>query len=171
VRDFISVMSRRRIVFIVIAICIALVVIVGGVFIFKMRHFIWLDSNETANEIAVTDQYKAAVNGIFSITLERAFEASSYGGLHGDGTALTIYKFPPSECPALINVLKFKHPEFTWSNSFADSASFLGLKHLIPKELLPVPNSRLLVGRPSPPLNEFYLDESRGILYDVTSRY
>lgn len=130
--------------------------------------------HETAAEIPVTPELVASFrNAGFPITVQRAFEASSHGGWHGDGTRAAIYKFPTNEAPALVQALKQKYVGFTWTACYARSATIFELRRLIPPELLPDMNSLLLTGRAADgnPTHEYLVDDAQGVFYEITSTF
>ncbi len=131
--------------------------------------------DESAREIPVTKEYADAMRAAgFPITVQRMFEASSYGGWHGDGSELTAYRYPPRESASLIEALKRKAPDFVWTESRRGAGALDFSGKLLPQDFLPDTDSVvLLVGRPSKglPMNEYVVDRSRGILYCVSHRF
>ena len=124
-------------------------------------------------EIAVTPQYASSLRATgFPISVQRAFEASSFGGLHGDGASVIAYRYPPNESDALVTALKTRERGFTWSEVPAQTYDFSSLRQFLPADFLPAPDAwSLLVGQPAegPPASEFVIDRSRGILYSITN--
>ena len=130
---------------------------------------------EKAREVQVTREYAASVRaGGFPITVERAFEASSFGGFHGDGSPVIVYRYPPPESDTLINTLKRKERSFVWKAIALGQYDFSSLQTCFPLISCPAPEtSQLLVGCPAegPPVQEFAVDRSRGILYVFRNQY
>ena len=128
---------------------------------------------ETANEIKVTPEFAAGMRSAgFPITVERAFEASSYGGWHGDGESLSAYRYLSSESPALITALKVRYPSYVWTATNWDRVGILN--DLLPKEFLPKNDSTpLLVGKPAEglPLLEFVINPTEGMFYWIDNRF
>jgi hypothetical protein len=128
-----------------------------------------------SKEIDVTRDYAASVRRDgFPISVERAFEASSFEGLHGDGASVTVYRYPPKESEELLAALKRKEPAFVWQDVPAETYEFSGLRRLLPPDFLPGRDSfALRVGDPADgvPVQEFVLDRSRGILYVIRNQF
>ena len=142
--------------------------------------FIWTfltggDQQETASEIVVTPEFVHGMRSAgYPITISRAFEASSYGGWHGDGSSVTAYRFPSSESVALMAALKIRSPDYEWSETTARHATLGDLKKLLPPEFLPSSESALLSqGRPAQelPLLEYVVCPSEGLLYTVSNQF
>jgi hypothetical protein len=130
---------------------------------------------EKAREVHVTRELAASLRADgFPITVERAFEASSFDGFHGDGASVTVYRYPPAESDTLIIALKRRGRTFVWEDIALGEFGFSSLGHLLPPDFLPTPDtSQLLVGYPAegPPVQEFAVERSRGILYVITNRF
>lgn len=124
-------------------------------------------------EIPITPQYASSVRAAgFPITVQRALEANSFGGFHGDGASVTIYRYPATESDALVSAVKTRERGFTWSEVPAQKYDFSSLRRFLPSEFLPAPDAwSLLVGRPAegPPVSEIVIDPARGTLYCITN--
>ncbi len=110
----------------------------------------------------------------YPITISGAFQASSYGGWHGDGSSVTAYRFPASESLALLEALKVRSPDYVWSETTTKHAALGDLKNLLPPEFLPSSDSTVLSGgRPAQglPLLEYVVCPSEGLLYTVSNQF
>ncbi|MEM9080348.1 MAG: hypothetical protein AAGC74_06610 [Verrucomicrobiota bacterium] len=76
---------------------------------------------------------------VSDIEVERAFRASKYGGIHGDGTAVEVYLFEPKFSNELQASLAIHHrkrdPSFTWQE--VNRADLHGIERLLPPEFRP----------------------------------
>ena len=133
------------------------------------------DQTETASEMIVTPEYVQGVRSAgYPITVSRAFQASSYGGWHGDGSSVTAYRFPSPESLALVAALKVRSPDYAWSETTTKHATLGDLKNLLPPEFLPSSDSTALSeGRPAQglPLLEYVVCPSEGLLYTVSNQF
>jgi hypothetical protein len=133
------------------------------------------ENAESVSETPVTSEFVSSMRAAgFPITISRAVSASSYGGWHGDGQALTAYRYPPHESAALIAALQQKHPEFAWSETRSEFVSRYSPWTLLPRALQPESSSSVLFsGRPKEgsPVQEYVVDRSRGTLYTVSNRF
>ena len=124
-------------------------------------------------EIPVTPELASSLRAMgLPISVERAFEASSFGGWHGDGASLTAYRYPPTQSNALVDALKSREKAFAWSEVPAQTYDFAGLRQLLPPGFLPERDAwSLVVGRPAdgPPVSEFVVDRAKGTLYSITN--
>lgn len=140
--------------------------ILGGVTLLMLRLFSG-SSREIAREIP-------AGTTAYPISISRAFEASSHGGWHGDGTSLSAYRFPASQSPALLAALKEREPGYVWREIKADFNSLGDLKSLLPRDFLPSSGrSMIMEGRPAegPPYREYVICPSEGLFYSIRHQF
>jgi hypothetical protein len=163
----------------IVGLCLSIVAIVLALVVRQA-----MAPEEKSGEVLITREYAASVRADgFPITVERAFEASSFGGFHGDGASVTAYRYPPAESDTLVSALKRREPTFVWNDVLLRQHDFSTLRHLLPPDFLPAPDtSTLLVGSggaiglrkspaEGPPVQEFAVDRSRGILYVIRNQF
>ena len=165
-------MSRVAKSVIWVAAVLGMAALVAGLLFVRMLS----PSNEkSVSGTPVTSEFVGSMQAAgFPITITRAVSVSSYGGWHGDGQALTAYRYPPHESAALITALQNKHPEFAWTETRSEFVARYSPWTLLPRDLQPASSSSvLLVGRPKEglPIQEYVVDRSRGTLYSVSNRF
>lgn len=165
-------MSRKVEVTLYIAVALCVVAAIVGVVILRS---ISGTSGTSGTEIQVTQSYAEGIRQAgYPITVQKAYEASSFGGWHGDGSLVTAYRYPPGESDALIAALKSQRPDFTWTETPSGAVTVGTVLETLPKEFLPSSDlAMLLVGRTPQglPIFEFIVDRSRGTLYSVENRF
>ncbi len=164
-------MSRVAKVTVCVLGALGVAVIAAGVFFLPSQGAI----TTSASEISVTPAYAADLRSAgFPISVQRAFEAGYTSGWHGDGSAVTAYRYPPGESQAIIEALKRKQPEVVWTETRSGAIDLGPLRDVLPSEFVPSnDSSALLVGLPAkgPPLIEFIVDRTRGIWYSVSNTF
>ena len=142
--------------------------------------FFWIflaggEQQETASEMVVTPGYVQGMKSAgYPISISRAYQASSYGGWHGDGSSVTAYRFPSEESLVLMAALKVRSPDYVWSETTTKHSTMGELKNLLPHEFLPSSDSvTLSEGRPAQglPLLEYVVCPSEGLLYTVSNQF
>jgi|GEM_PF-6948083 len=112
-----------------------------------------------------------------SIMVIDGFEASSYGGWHGDGGSVDIYHVTPSGTDGLIAGLKRFHEEkrkewpqdydYEWSESTRPDLS--SLEHLIPEKFQPGPGV-YVIGRLRNGNHTISIERQKGYVCFANSR-
>jgi hypothetical protein len=153
-----------------------LLIIAGAAYLIFMWRFLAAgDRQESASEIVITPEYLQSMRSAgYPISISRAFQASSYGGWHGDGASLEVYRYPASESAALLAALKVRSPDYVWSDTTAKHGTLGDLKNLLPREFLPSSDSATVSeGRPAQdlPLVEYVVCPSAGLLYLISNRF
>ena len=166
--------TKKAIIWIAAALCLT---VVFAYLLFGWAFWFYAGKNkESVSETPVTPELVNSMRADgFPVTISRVVSASSYGGLHGDGSSLTAYRYSPDESAALVAALQQKHPEFVWSEMRSEFAtSHRASLKLLPPELLPESGASIIfVGRPKGdiPFQEYIVDRSRGLLYIVSNTF
>jgi hypothetical protein len=133
------------------------------------------ENEETTYETPVTPENSNSMRADgLPITVSRIAFTSSYGGWHGDGTAVTAYRYGPSDSEALVAALARRHPEFSWQETQAEFVTCGSPWTLLPRDLRPESKSSvLLMGRAEKGDHtlEYAVDRARGTLYSVSNRF
>ena len=113
-----------------------------------------------------------------AIRVTAGFEASSYGGLHGDGGCVTIYLVDPDGTEELIKGLKQFHEvqkkkwpdqyQYTWGESPHPDLS--GLENLVPARFQPA-SGNYVIGRDSSHNHTISIETRKGYVCFADSRW
>ena len=113
-----------------------------------------------------------------NIRVTAGFEASCYGGLHGDGGSVTIYLVDPAGTDDLIRGLKQFHEEqkkkwpddyqYIWSDS--PSPDLSELENLVPSKFQP-PSGNYVIGRDRSHNNTISIETRKGYVCFADSRW
>ena len=155
--------------------CLASVIGIVGIGYLILIRSLAGNQQESASEIVLTPKYLQAMRiAGYPITIIQAFQASSYGGWHGDGASLKVYRYPASESDSLLEALKVRSPDYKWSDTISQYASLGHLKDLLPDDFLPSSERTILIeGRPTQglPLLEYVVCPSEGLYYSISHQF
>jgi hypothetical protein len=129
---------------------------------------------EVAEPVELPPDYVLKIEGRnMEAVVEKAFCASSHGGWHGDGTDVTAYQIKIRDLPRFLEKLKENTPGYSWKDERAEFSSIAGISRLFPDNFRPIPDERLLHGRPAdgPATAEYYFNRRRSILYIVINTF
>lgn len=162
-----------KIALLVIATIVAIVGVAYGILMWRLLD--GAKQQETAQEISITPEYIEAMRSAgYPITVTRAYTVSSYGGWHGDGSSMTVFRYLPSESEALIAALKIRSPDYVWADILSEQSILAGSRSQFPNDLLPRSgDSRVVEGKPAEglPLLEYIVCPSEGLLYTVSNQF
>ncbi|MDB6131949.1 MAG: hypothetical protein JWM59_192 [Verrucomicrobiales bacterium] len=132
------------------------------------------NNHESAAEVVVTPEFSRQLQSAgYPINVTKAFEASSHGGWHGDGSSVSVYRYDPRESPGLVSALKARMPDFEWEESRAAYGIFVDLGRLLPKSFLPSSERTATVhGQPpADPSREYIVLPNEGLFYMVKNTF
>lgn len=130
--------------------------------------------HQISREVSLPADFVLKIEGqTIRVSLERAFFASSHGGLHGDGTAVTAYRIATEDISTLVDAMKQNTPQFTWGERAARTTSFSHFEKLLPDSFRAAPDALLLHAQPGSGLlvTEYYIDQRRATLYVVSNTF
>lgn len=116
----------------------------------------------TRNELRSLNRYDP------SIRVLAGFEASEYGGWHGDGGSIEIYLFEPSRTERLISQLKIIHSDWEWFETSRPDFNFL--EDHIPERFRPKPGG-FEIGRDRHSSQKIVVGKDNGYVSFATSRF
>jgi len=104
-----------------------------------------INGTESSKEWSVSSsKVTHAILGL-PIRAERAYQASSHDGFHGDGKSAMIVKFPSHQSEQLIEILNRRHPDYEWEEEIANWV--IGtFRKLLPREFLPSSEDAEVIG-------------------------